>query len=365
MEGLSTDVEQRVVQPGVQLPTVAQPDVVFGIECELMSPVGRPAPPSECIHRLLRPGIMPVVGLLRTEEVVEVCRPHPHMVVRAGTVVQLGMVTDVVDGRAAALLLKRQLPTVFARLLVILQEIVVGAVVGIQSADGSKETGRPPVLPVERRRRVAPLHVELHVVEILVIVLDVTVVMLLAVHLEEVVARIETERGATPVGEDVRHLRIDVVEGITHVELVSPRTVVGGKERSGKCVEPCAPHCHVERGPALPQRTFQLKPSVEQSQTEGAVQLLQVAVVGTYVDHRRQTSAIACRETALVEVDVLHDVGVEGREQTAQVVHLVERRPVEQEEVLVVASPVDIQPRNQFRAGSPTVPAGSSPHPTN
>ena len=78
--------------------------------------------------------------------------------------------------------------------------------------------------------------------------------------------------------------------------------------------------------------------------------MLHIAVIGTHVDDARQPSAIAGREAALVEVHVFHHVGIERREQSHSVVDLVERRSVEQKEVLVAVAAVHVETAGQFHA---------------
>ena len=80
------------------------------------------------------------------------------------------------------------------------------------------------------------------------------------------------------------------------------------------------------------------------------MELLHVAVVGAHVDDTRQPSAVAGREAALVEVDVFHHVGIERREQPHGVVDLVERRTVEQEQVLVAVAAVHVKAAGQLHA---------------
>ena len=62
---------------------------------------------------------------------------------------------------------------------------------------------------------------------------------------------------------------------------------------------------------------------------------LVVAVVLCDVEHRTEAAAETGGEGALVEGDVFHGVGVEGREETAEVTDVVEWHAVEEEEVLV------------------------------
>ena len=56
--------------------------------------------------------------------------------------------------------------------------------------------------------------------------------------------------------------------------------------------------------------------TIEQADTIAAVGLIKVAISRANVDDTRQTTAITCWETALVEVDILHNIGIERGEKT-------------------------------------------------
>ena len=70
--------------------------------------------------------------------------------------------------------------------------------------------------------------------------------------------------------------------------------------------------------------------------------LLVVAIVGGNVEHARKPSAETCGETALEQGDILHCVGIECREETAQMVNIIQGYAVQQEEVLVRPSATHI-----------------------
>ena len=56
--------------------------------------------------------------------------------------------------------------------------------------------------------------------------------------------------------------------------------------------------------------------TIEQTDTIAAMGVIKVAISCTHVDDTRQTTAIACWETALIEVDILHYVRIERGEKT-------------------------------------------------
>ena len=90
-------------------------------------------------------------------------------------------------------------------------------------------------------------------------------------------------------------------------------------------------------------RPVYLHRTVYHSDAVAAVDALPVAVVGAYVYHTRQATTIAGREATLVEVDILHHVGIERREESERVVHLIEWCAVDEKEVLVVVAAMNVQ----------------------
>ena len=73
--------------------------------------------------------------------------------------------------------------------------------------------------------------------------------------------------------------------------------------------------------------------------------LLHVTVVGTHVDHTRQSSTIAGRKATLVEIDVFHHIGVKRGEKSHGVINLVERRTIEQNKILIVITTMNVETR--------------------
>ena len=83
---------------------------------------------------------------------------------------------------------------------------------------------------------------------------------------------------------------------------------------------------------------------------DAAVRLIQVAVIGAYVDDAGSTSAVAGRERALVECDFLHGLGLEDREDAQHVLGVVDRDAVQQKQVLIGTATPHIQAREPFRS---------------
>ena len=85
----------------------------------------------------------------------------------------------------------------------------------------------------------------------------------------------------------------------------------------------------------LHQRSFQMQTARQQTQTQGTLHLLAVAVAAADLQHGRDAAAILGRNRALVEFHVVDHVGIEQRQDAEHMVRIVDRPFVEQDEVLV------------------------------
>ena len=169
----------------------------------------------------------------------------------------------------------------------------------------------------------------------------------LAVHL--VLAPVDAAVEARALAELVRELGVEVVEVVARVELG-----VGGLGGGGGLLAAGVVDGHdggydeefgigaarrdAEGGLLFDDGPLDVELGGDEAYGEVAVQLLVVAVVLRDVEHRAQAAAEAGGEGAFVEGDVLHGVGVEGREEAAEVADVVEGHAVEEEEVLVGAA---------------------------
>lgn len=91
-----------------------------------------------------------------------------------------------------------------------------------------------------------------------------------------------------------------------------------------------------------------------QSESDRALMALRVAVFGMHIEIRRQASVIFGRETAFIEVGIADGAGVESREQTAEVVDLIERNIVEHIHILIGIAAMDIHIRHPLDSGGHT-----------
>ena len=179
---------------------------------------------------------------------------------------------------------------------------------------------------------------------------------------ESVAARIDAGPKGVAVVEAVRHLGVEVVEVVAKVLFdgiyVEFHEATHGDEHE---VEPAGAEAEVERSttslhspPMKGDGPFDLQTSLGEADDERAMIVLHIALAGAGVNNRGYAPTVASRETTLVEVDVLHDIGVERREEAEGVVGVVEGRTVDEEEILVAIATVDVEVGGQFGTGRHT-----------
>ena len=173
--------------------------------------------------------------------------------------------------------------------------------------------------------------------------------------LETVPADIDAGRQAALVGENVGQAGVQVGKGIIapgfRIILLFPQVGIP-KHRIEHRIGPGAANGKIEGSLFGHDRAIDLETAFQQTEGEGAVVVVEIAFPGGDIDHRRGPAAEAGREAALVEIQRLDGVGVEGGKDAAQVADLVERHAVEQIQVVAAVTAVDIEIGKQFRAGS-------------
>ena len=240
---------------------------------------------------------------------------------------------------------------------------------GVDGGEVRQQLRRELVAPVQRGVQVAPAEAVLIdiVVAQLAVVIALPCLAPVVLRRQRVLSVVDAQVHLRAAVEDVCQLCVQVVEVVGQRDVLLVVEVVGnGEGRPRQQIEPRAAQPNVERRSEVYAALLtlllsllfafqldgavQLKAAVEQSDAIGTVQALPVAIVGAHVDDRRQPAAVACGETALVEVDVLHHVGVERREETHRVVNLIERCAVDEEEVLVVVAAMHVESRGHLDA---------------
>ena len=173
-------------------------------------------------------------------------------------------------------------------------------------------------------------------------------------ELEKVISRIKADIRTAFFRKDMGYLCIEVMKRIPQILLVPTTGVYDGESRSREQVHPRTTQGHIERSTVLHNRSFKLYSSFQKSQHETAPVLLQVSVIGTYIDHRRKPSAVTGRETTFIEIDILDNVCIECRKQSSGMVHLIQGSTVQQKQVFIVVAAMHVQSGDKFR------PAGYS-----
>ena len=102
--------------------------------------------------------------------------------------------------------------------------------------------------------------------------------------------------------------------------------------------------------PVLDDGPLDMETVVEHAHGQRAVGLLHIAVVGADVDDAGDAAAVAGREGALVEGDVLDCFRLEDGEQAEQVVHIIDRYAVQHHEVLLRTAAPHVQACEAFLA---------------
>ena len=325
----------------------------------------------EAVGFLLHAPEMHLRARLRPELMVGVVVAEAYVVARRRPVVELRAVAQVADGGAIAVL---QIDAVGHIAQIVEGAFVVGgeqrgAVVGVDGGEVRQQLRRELVAPVQCSVQVAPAEAVLVdiVVAQLAVVIALPCLAPVVLRRQRVLSVVDAQVHLRAAVEDVCQLCVQVVEVVGQRDVLLVVEVVGnGEGRPRQQIEPRAAQPNVERRSEVYAALLtlllsllfafqldgavQLKAAVEQSDAIGTVQALPVAIVGAHVDDRRQPAAVACGETALVEVDVLHHVGVERREETHRVVNLIERCAVDEEEVLVVVAAMHVESRGHLDA---------------
>ena len=222
----------------------------------------------------------------------------------------------------------------------------VAAVAGVGAGDVHEEFWREFVVPAQTSHDVAPAIFEPHIFFVHVSVGH------FETCVEGVVAHVVGGVETAAVVEAVGDFGVEVVEIVSAVEFsvfaffthyqcengLQENVAVGAPGRDG------------EGGPLFDYWAFDVGFGRDEPYADTAVVFFVVAVVGGDVEDGRKAAAETCGEAALVKLYVLHGIGVEGREEAAEVVDVVHGYAVEEEEVLVGSTATDIHACSAFTA---------------
>ena len=145
-----------------------------------------------------------------------------------------------------------------------------------------------------------------------------------------VVAVISAHVKVVERGEFVREHQVGIVESGSTV-LVS--AFFGNQAQNPVGIRSaCAKQ---ERSAVFYDRTFEVKAAGEHTEAGITGEFLLVATLTVDVEHAREASAVLRRNITLIEFDIIHNIAVDGREETEQVVRVIDGVVVEEHEVLV------------------------------
>ena len=107
---------------------------------------------------------------------------------------------------------------------------------------------------------------------------------------------------------------IDIVERIrsAYFLTITVLSVLDRDYGSEHRIEPASSDRHIERCPAFDNRAFKLKTSIYQPYHKCPRISVRITVTGSHIHHRTQSASVPCRKAALVEIQMIHDIGIEG-----------------------------------------------------
>ncbi len=146
-------------------------------------------------------------------------------------------------------------------------------------------------------------------------------------------------------------LGVGVHESIADVGVLVVVVVDKRENRHRQHLVPRAAQCHRIGSLALENRTAEAERTRGEPEAERSAVTLHVALAGVHVHERRQATIVFRRKRRLVEVHIADGLGVERREQAAEMVNLVERHVVEHIQVFVGVAAMDIHPRHGLGSG--------------
>ena len=309
------------------------------------------------------------IAYRRLELVVDEFRTEVKRVAVVGRVLEMRVGADVIDVRVVA---HRLIESAFYFAVVgvpvgiflvqLLAQTV--AVTGESDLRVGENLARVAVLPVQGAHQVAPAHAHIQVA--FVLVADKRLVERIA-EVHHVVTRVERSRQFVVLGEGVTEFGVHVVEivaaGGVHVRCRFGNQRDKGRSEqieirpAGRDVESRLGTHRVAGGKTVPvlfvpvDGAFHIQFGGQQSYGQVAVVTCGVAVVLSHVDDRTQAAAVAGGEIAFIERHVLDSVGVEDREETHQVTHVVEGHAVQQNQVFIRSAAAHVDARGAFAAG--------------
>ena len=101
---------------------------------------------------------------------------------------------------------------------------------------------------------------------------------------------------------------------VATVSLASVLPIDDGQCRRGDGIYPRTSQPEMEGQSILQNRTFHIDTPGRKSQRQCTMILSWILLPRPDIDDRREPSSVTCREAALVEIDLLDSIRIEGRE---------------------------------------------------
>ena len=335
-------LEGREVEPIVELHALGDGPVVLGKGHNLVGQhrtggkLYRLVDTGVHLHRVIE--INTSVSHFGGENMAHKIGAELGIVVRIGHIVEVGTDGDVLNARLVVARYLRSIGVAAEhQLLDVANQVVV--ILRISGREVEEELRAELVVPSQLTHHVAPpvFKSQTYVLTHRIDGVDSTIYLVLS--------HVETAVEAALVAELVRQLGVEVIEPVARLKL----GVLGGGRLHLCCrhlvdfqydgdeekLSIGAAGRDTEGGASFVDRAFEVHFGRDKANGNIALQMLVVAVVLRHVQHRTQPSAETGGEAAFVKGHILDGIGIEGREETAEMRHIVERHAVEQEEVLV------------------------------
>ena len=206
---------------------------------------------------------------------------------------------------------------------------------------------RYPVFPVQRRKNIAPGHAKAETVaseeSLSFPILDCRLVY---AHIKEIPAHIDIQRQLIVFRKEMCHRCIKVSQGISSVNVLpwfENPSVEYGQCRDAEHIKPASSHAHIERCLSRNDGALELHSTVEEAYREHTMVFMHIAFARGHIHDRGKLSPVTGGETALVKVHMIKHFRIESREKAGKMTDLIERHSVEQKEIVVTRTAMDMQ----------------------
>ena len=288
--------------------------------------------------------LQPVI--FRLEIVCQIVRSEADMMRRHRLIVESGPDTEIGDAGPVHRLVQR-MPIVLITLIAgnfLLAIADLGTVTSVETGKFSEQLVTERIGPSGGRDQVSPAHIG-------VLCIQIALPVVLILRLQRIIPVVEAQIHPALLTETVVDAGVQVMESIPDFQGVPVLLLVVDNRhcRSRQHIQPGTAEGDIERGMIFPDRPLQVQVAGDKPQRGATVELFHIPLLRLYIDDGGQASAVASRESRLKKVHPLDRFIVEGGEKAADMVHLIDRVAVDQEQVLIRITAPDIQAGDTFR----------------